>query len=951
MMLNAHEPINEAAVSYFTNKFGGNSKSIDSQVKFLGVAWHSGAAKEITEDNSGVVRSETFENWVKIGGVDADVNSTSSETVYNVSIEKPLRHFYDPEEPPKYLTDFSDRMKKKVKNPNMDHIEWALTKASHQWSFSQGLFLYKAAMENTSKKDLPSSIANFEGYFSPNNDAVKDQLYLRENLFAASFRALGETLHGVADLCMPAHVRDDSHGGWDFIGGDDPIESTIGYDKAVEILKKSVNPPDKSFLEKGKSAKEIMEGCAIFTNKNFFSFDTVCNTNPSVKPNTYNKKFYSSPSFSISDIQQVAGEKNKERIYKIFSNVSERVIIAEKRFIDNWIRDDETKYLVPKSAAEGQASVLLPLAAAAGGEIIDRFLPTMNLGLTVEKDNGASFKLIASLTHEIEKDIEWQSVGEIKYNGFGEIHVNGSAVATATFENGQMTATATFNDKDKVQLLVKAGALIHKSNIVEVAVEEAIPPKLICSKPPEFIQFLKGIGVDDSFRRIGYVRTKSPEIMAIVQVSNVDYILFNWWFEGASGDIVHEYYNNNLPDKIIPYYDIDFFGEYGQISKNLEIRPRLDNGISYCAPAGQNKFHLEGFYADGYTKDSQISEIYPPSGLLGQPGKYKTISIDVDFEVQAMSSPAKQYEYADGSGLVKREISFSKIEQNTKEPESGFRIPAWAPSTWLMSFKFDGSYTYYFSPSSKPDDKIAGFYKAGVPSGHWVINNFDRWEFDYNESGKIVSGVEKYNSGSLIAKYTDSDYVQPSFLVTHDHFSDSQALSIKNAKIETFGDQKEIYHVADGSTKEGPYSYSNISKTVTGFYKNNIPTGNWEINYSGKWLFELDSEGKVLNDIKKYDNNGKLVARYTLNKYADPSFHAVFSESSLYVLPKTAYVEAFSDAKEEKYYIVDGLKEGLYSSITPKGETASGQYSHDQKTGTWTYYRPNRTPPEYTETY
>ncbi|MBN2728852.1 MAG: hypothetical protein JXR53_06470, partial [Bacteroidales bacterium] len=450
--------------------------------------------------------------------------------------------------------------------------------------------------------------------------------------------------------------------------------------------------------------------------------------------------------------------------------------------------------------------------------------------------------------------------------------------------------------------------------------------------------------------------TKSPEVMATVQAQNVDYILINWWFEGAPGSIVHEYFYGwkDFPTDIMGYHDIEFFEQYGQTSKDLEIRPRLDSGISYCVPAGLNTFHLEGYYAEGYTKDSPVSAIYPPSGLLGQSGKYKTVSLDVPFEVQPLSSPVNQNLYADGTGPVQREISFSKIEQNTNNPDSS-RMPAWVPITWLMSFKFDGSYTYYFDPLSNQDYKITGFYKAGIPADHWVINYSNRWEFDYNEDGQIKSGVMEYDSlGNLVAKYTASDYVVPSFLTIHNHFGDSPFMTVKNAQVETFGDPKEIYNIFDGSKKEGFYSYvaSSISKSVTGFYNNNIPSGDWVVIYSGyKWVFKLDEEGNVLSGIKKYDSSDKLVAQYTSNKNVTPSFYAEFYDSNFALWPKTAYVETFSDAKDEKYYIEAGLKEGSYSSITPKGVTANGQYLHDQKTGVWSYYDPKRIPTDYTETY
>lgn len=290
--LNVHEPINDAAVSYFLRNFSKN-KTLDEQEKYQGVAWHSGSATNITINNTGVSRTETFRNWVKIGGVDADVESEDAERITlrdihtnefitTIIIGKPLRHFFDPVFAKKWLTDFPEAVKLQFVNPEIDHVQWAIFKKEHHWSFKQGLLLYKAAMENTKAENLPEEIANFNGYFT------QDSVFCND-LFAASFRALGETLHGAADLCVPAHVRNDSHPGYPYIGGTDPIEKYTSYEMANEILKDSFVLPLVNFLNQENSVEALMVGCAVFTNSNFFSNDTICNDSPKVDPDTFNK--------------------------------------------------------------------------------------------------------------------------------------------------------------------------------------------------------------------------------------------------------------------------------------------------------------------------------------------------------------------------------------------------------------------------------------------------------------------------------------------------------------------------------------------------------------------------------------------------------------------------------------------------------------------------------------
>lgn len=92
-----------------------------------------------------------------------------------------------------------------------------------------------------------------------------------------AFIALGHVLHLVEDASVPDHVRDDSHPG---IEGDpgSPYEaySKIQTDEvslhvAKDLLKNNAN------FKKIHSANQAIKDLAIYTNKNFFSEDTISN--------------------------------------------------------------------------------------------------------------------------------------------------------------------------------------------------------------------------------------------------------------------------------------------------------------------------------------------------------------------------------------------------------------------------------------------------------------------------------------------------------------------------------------------------------------------------------------------------------------------------------------------------------------------------------------------------
>lgn len=809
--LNVHEPINDAAVSYFLRNFS-SEKTLDEQGNYQGIAWHSGSEVNIILNNSGVTRTETFRNWVKIGGVDADVESEDAERIILrdihtneitqiIIIGKPLRHFYDPIFEKKWLTDFSDVTNLQFTNPEIDHIQWAIYNKEHHWSFNQGLLLYKAAMENTKTNNLPQDIANFNGYFAQEGN-------LRNNLFSASFRALGETMHGIADLCVPAHVRNDSHPGFPFVGGTDPIEKYTNYSIAKKILTESFELPSVNFLNKKNSVEDLMIGCAAFTNANFFSRDTICNDSPKVVPDTFNKNCYPNPRFSDTELLKLGDDTS---VFEVSRTFSKKIVLVRKT-ITSYVFAKTESYEIPNSAAEGQAGVLLPLAAAAGGEIIDRFFPTMKLTLEAAKDGDSSFKLTGSLIHEIDKDPTWKEIGAIKYNGTGTVLVNGSATAVVNFVDGIMTplANRTFKENDKVQLTIKAGALVHTSNIFTVKDEVvSLPKTLVCQQLPEFSYVVSAIGNEDS-RRVCYFTTPLPATIATVLTSNVDFIVYNWWCDNANGTAITELYDDRLPNlNVFPYEDLSVVAQYGSAAKELPCVERL-KGRKICVPAGNHVLHMVGYF--GGTN--------PAAALIGKPGNYESINKDFLFSVAQPESPITVYKNGEPSEV----ISFASGDITHEELSNG---PDWAPTTWGRGVvRLSGAYNYFPDYAKNPKIMIKGSYNNGLRNGKWlIVTEKETLELDYDISG-TMTGAKVYDiSKSLIRKYSSVLDIQPAFDVVN--YDKSLTLAVKIAQVETFGEISERYNLING-IKEGNYqSAGPDGQTVYGQYSGGQRTGTW----------------------------------------------------------------------------------------------------------------------------
>jgi len=367
----------------------------------------------------------------------------------------------------------------------------------------------------------------------------------------------------------------------------------------------------------------------------------------------------------------------------------------------------------------------------------------------------------------------------------------------------------SFKANDKVQLVVKAGALIHNSNTVIISDAVVITPAitLTCLKSSNFTQLLQKVAVEDS-RRVGYIGTLKPEIMATVLAEGNDTIAYNWWCDDATGTWVSDYFAP-FTYSTFPYHDRPIFSQDGITPKDLKPK-QIENTKYFCAPAGNHTLHIRAYYGSGAYQ-----------GLLESPvdkSSQNYVQKDVTFTVAAATSPIIRYKGA----TPWEEISFKEtaVEEN-------FTGPEWAPNTWKrLKFKFDGPYTYYPDYQNNPEIKVTGNYANGIRSGKWIIKEKShQYRFDYDSNGKIISLAEYDNSGNLKVKYTDCDLVSPSFNVANGDLT--TGVAIVTAHVETFGDPKEEYNLVNG-IKEGAYSYSTADgKTISGQYSNGDPSGTW----------------------------------------------------------------------------------------------------------------------------
>jgi hypothetical protein len=336
-------------------------------------------------------KTMAYADWLEEGGYAAD----------EPEMWQALRHFYDPTAPPakRYLTDFKDWNLWAARNagrlfanmPQVDAVEWAVEGAAsgtfraNEYSWNRGVEFMRRAL------------------YSTESQAKKDEL------FAAAWRALGETMHLLADMTVPAHVRNDSHPGLGLVPligvtdswgslKKDPYEAALTanviradiYDLLVgtrhptaEGLRGSLDaglaakidaiPDTENPSAPAQNIRALFHALALFTNQNFFSQDTFSGTLDGKPIAPANKlPAYASPKLENCPVE------GDFRV-KVFPN-GDKVLMGVK----DWT--STSGWTVTRATAISQGRVLLPAALYAGAKMLDWYIPRFQVTIALDQD-------------------------------------------------------------------------------------------------------------------------------------------------------------------------------------------------------------------------------------------------------------------------------------------------------------------------------------------------------------------------------------------------------------------------------------------------------------------------------------------------------------------------------------------------------------------------------------
>ncbi|HNW10478.1 MAG TPA: hypothetical protein PKI71_03845 [Candidatus Rifleibacterium sp.] len=478
----AHPTINLLAFEHFVAKFKAGhygdkfiNTTIDNQVNFQGLTFGKAPKFESGTNAKLVNAAHNFSGWLARGGYDADMPE----------INMGFRHFYDPVYEPHYLTwqnrsfipkkkssfaseeaffaslqyraddwnpnfefglkDRKIKLQPKIFRPQIDAVTWAFEHEENDHNWLQAKLAYKAAMEN--------------------NTAAFGNLS-RSQMFGKAFRAVGETMHLMADMAQPAHTRADSHSLFE------PIEMNVKEKMIRKIMGDRHKNPDFKPVPEFEIASdielpELMKNLAAFTNRHFFSNDTIFDYEKWHFPRNKKRPY---PSPQLSKLKHEAGI-----FYAWFETVGWVPMAKETGSPFAKVINDNDKYgrknphfNVMPNMAEGQAKVLVPLAIFNCAEVIKAFLPSMSVKFDLAP--GANGKYLASgeLLHNADYDNEWRDIGAIRFNGPGFIQINKNYVK-CEFRDGQLLPIEVeLKSGDKVALVVRAGGLITASRKISI---------------------------------------------------------------------------------------------------------------------------------------------------------------------------------------------------------------------------------------------------------------------------------------------------------------------------------------------------------------------------------------------------------------------------------------------------------------------------------------------------
>lgn len=368
--------------------------------------------------------------WIVEGGYSAD----------EPEIPAAYRHFYDPlalNGGKSYLTDMNRALA--VFNPQVDAVFWHFygndPNGINEWTWENGKKYLLQALRTADEAE-------------------------RSALLAKAFRCLGEVLHNTADMGCPPHVRNDAHGGYPGLGGSDPYESGFNPSWVSKYGGGACDPGLKSTFEAAGQAIEINRALAAFTNKYFFSQDTISGVGVQTYSPRNGMKDYPSPKLE----NLIYEEDTFNYLYRFRSGREVQLCNDQSVFLGYISRNFRSYPRVTQKNVESQAAELVPAVLEAGVNVIRNFFPLFEVTVKYDPQN-------KELSGEIRHTPTDEYPNTISYSGPVNFLVNGkSSKLVAQASGGKFSVKAPdLRGNEKIVAYISIGGIQVRSPEADTA--------------------------------------------------------------------------------------------------------------------------------------------------------------------------------------------------------------------------------------------------------------------------------------------------------------------------------------------------------------------------------------------------------------------------------------------------------------------------------------------------
>ena len=478
----AHPIINRCAIDYFEKNIAPydpllKNTSIREEGNVAGYAWdYTGGDSRVGIGGRNSIsepKDKHLVDWIVDGGFSAD------EPEYTMA----LVHFYDPtniNDP--WLTDPWWIMNKYAEFlawvgdsslvvPDLSAVHWAFDDGG--WaSGEQGQYFIQDYSWNDGLRYYKDALA------SPSCCNEK---------YGQAWRAVGETMHLVSDMTVPAHVRNDGH--IPVLDGD-PYEESVG---AWEVTHYKNGPFLNLDYDHG-TLQDVMIRIATKVNEEFYSADT---TPTGYRVSGSDSYSYTPGRYSQPSLKGLTADADGYYYSPVAGALAREVLTTFKPTSPPKYTYTVTNeplvlvygYNLDKKVLTDQRRVLIPTAIRASAEVLDRFLPRFEATLLIDKtdpDNPNSPYFVDSTLMQVRTNPDaWSGYDDlIVRNGAyiawippGSDKVKYSEAMLLGPDN-RYNNIMTFEPGTKVYMYYDLGGYVIKSNEVEI-------PKVTTTPTPD----------------------------------------------------------------------------------------------------------------------------------------------------------------------------------------------------------------------------------------------------------------------------------------------------------------------------------------------------------------------------------------------------------------------------------------------------------------------------------